>query len=446
MSISCMPGSAWPSRIANIAAAIFISASGTTNVVYGFSKGDSLATSLVWAGVAGAVAIVFALAWPALIKSVDTKRWSAALISLVALLLAGAYSVTAALGSASGGRANATATETATTDARTKAQSAYDTAKAELDTLAASKPASDLQALIAGAQAELAKLPPARPAAEIDALIRGAAMNPRGAHGCTAINGSLRMSCPKLEAEKARADQRERLTGKITGWTVEIGQAEQRLQVQRAAARAAMDRASGELAKIQPAKVANSDAVALARYLGALGLHVTPTRLNDLLVLLAVLMIESGGGLSLAIGMALSGPPARAPEARPDSPATEARTDRTPPANAQDAPADTASGQAEHSRTPPVVQRPALAVQPSELTAWLRLQGGRAETSMRRLASVLGRSPSGVHEELRRLVASGLITAVPSCDPLISFMSTMHSYTEGPTTSSPNVAVSPFVS
>ena len=44
--------------------------------------------------------------------------------------------------------------------------------------------------------------------------------------------------------------------------------------------------------------------------------------------------------------------------------------------------------------------------------AWLRLQGGRAETSMRRLASELGRSPSGVHEGLRRLVASGLITAV----------------------------------
>ena len=51
-------------------------------------------------------------------------------------------------------------------------------------------------------------------------------------------------------------------------------------------------------------------------------------------------------------------------------------------------------------------------VRPSELTAWLRLQGGRAETSMRRLASALGRSPSGVHEELRRLVASGMITRV----------------------------------
>jgi hypothetical protein len=69
-----------------------------------------------------------------------------------------------------------------------------------------------------------------------------------------------------------------------------------------------MDRASAELAKIAPAKVANSDAKALARYLAALGADVTPDRLNDLLVLLAVLTIEAGGGLSLAIGMALSGP------------------------------------------------------------------------------------------------------------------------------------------
>ena len=52
-----------------------------------------------------------------------------------------------------------------------------------------------------------------------------------------------------------------------------------------------MDRASGELASTQPAKVANSDAKALARHLDAAGLHVTPGWLTDLLALLAVLMI-----------------------------------------------------------------------------------------------------------------------------------------------------------
>jgi len=128
VTIPTTAASPWPARCAYLSASIFIGASGATNVVYGWSKGDTFAASLVWAGVAGAVAIVFALSWPALIRSVDAKRWSAALIALVAMLLSGAYSVTAALGSAAGGRANAAATETATTDARTKAQVAYDTA------------------------------------------------------------------------------------------------------------------------------------------------------------------------------------------------------------------------------------------------------------------------------------------------------------------------------
>jgi hypothetical protein len=56
--------------------------------------------------------------------------------------------------------------------------------------------------------------------------------------------------------------------------------------------------------------VANSDAKALARHLAAIGLDITADRLNDLLVLLAVLMIEAGGGVSLALGIALSAAPA----------------------------------------------------------------------------------------------------------------------------------------
>jgi predicted transcriptional regulator len=44
---------------------------------------------------------------------------------------------------------------------------------------------------------------------------------------------------------------------------------------------------------------------------------------------------------------------------------------------------------------------------------WLAARGGRAQTSMRRLAREIGRSPSGVHDEIGRLVASGAIT-VPS--------------------------------
>jgi hypothetical protein len=152
MTTPTTTASPWPARCAYISAAIFTAASGLTNLNYGWQKGDTFATSLVWSGVAGAVAIVFALSWPALIRSVDARRWSAALISLVALALSGAYSITAALGSASGGRTNAATIETATTDARTKAQAAYDAAKAELDGLKPARPAAELEPLIRSAR------------------------------------------------------------------------------------------------------------------------------------------------------------------------------------------------------------------------------------------------------------------------------------------------------
>jgi len=50
------------------------------------------------------------------------------------------------------------------------------------------------------------------------------------------------------------------------------------------------------------------DAKALTRYLSAVGLEVGPDRLSDLLVLLAAIMVEVGGRLSLAIEMVLSEP------------------------------------------------------------------------------------------------------------------------------------------
>lgn len=326
--------SRWPARAAYVAAAIFTLASGGTNLIYGWQKGADLAGSVVWAGVSLGAAIIFALSWPATIKSLEARRWSAAAMSIVALLLAGSYSVTAALGSASGGRANAAATETAMMEARSKAQSSYDAAKAELDVLAAAKPAAELQSLIEGAKAQLAKLPAARSVAEVEASLRATQREPQR-YGCALINGSMAMSCPKLDGELARAQQRERLTAKIAGWTADIGQADQRQADRRARLKADMDRASGELAKIQPARVANSDAKALARFLLAVGIDATPDRLNDLLVLLAVVMIESGGGLSLALGMALSAAPVvpdrdqqASPPVVPDRPAVP--TDASP--------------------------------------------------------------------------------------------------------------------
>jgi hypothetical protein len=406
VTISKTGHSPWPARCAYLSSAIFIVASGMTNIVYGFGKGDSLATSCVWAGVAGAVAIVLALSWPALIKSVDARRWSAAMFSLMALLLSGAYSVTAALGSAAGARAMAAATETATTDARANAKAAYDTAKAELEALSTAKPTAEMQTQIEAARGELTKLAPTRSIAELEALMR------RGCPTSSVLTGQVKTHCTKNDVELARAWERSRLTAKVAELTKDAGKAEERLAGQRAAARTAMEKASAVLASIQPARMANSDAKALTRYLGAVGLEVGPDRLNDLLVLLAVIMVEVGGGLSLAIGMALSGPPGGTTAAPASAASVETGQSETPPAHPPQALANAVSALAEPQRLAVSKQvSGAAATRTSDLAAWLRQHGGLADTSMRRLASALGRSPSGVHEELRRLVASGLITA-----------------------------------
>ena len=234
-----------PQALAFLAAILFTLSSGTLNVLYGLTKGSDALTSTVWCALAVATSIIFALSWPALIRSLETRRWSAAMMALVALLLAGAYSVSAALGSAAGGRANATIAETATTDARQKLQATYDLAKAELASLKPTKPVAELEALKASWHQRMGKREPWF-----------------------------------YDADLARAKRRAELEQKI-------------------------ERATADLAKITPARQANSDAKALARYLSAVGIDASPERLNDLLVVLAILLIEAGGGLSLAVGLSL---------------------------------------------------------------------------------------------------------------------------------------------
>jgi hypothetical protein len=254
----------WPARLCYAAAAIFSLAGGGTNLIYGWNKGTDLPSSLVWAAVSLGVSIVFGSSWPAFIRSMDAKHWSRAVMVLAALLISGAYSVSAALGSAMGGRARAAIEAKDVEDRKAKAQATWDAAKVEFDALTTAKPATDLQPLIDNAKADPAKLSASRAVAEIEALIRGAAMHPNRGGGCTAVNGSLRMSCPKLEAKRARAAQRDRLTKSIAMWTADIARADQRRADQREKAKAAMDKAADELANTGPARVANSDAVALS--------------------------------------------------------------------------------------------------------------------------------------------------------------------------------------
>lgn len=398
MPVSTTAASPWPRNFAFAAAVVLSGASGSINVQYGFSKGDTLAGSLTWAAVAGAVAVILALSVPALIRSIEARRWSAALMAGLALLLSATFSITAALGSASGARTNAASAELATTDARARAQAAHDRAQAELDGLIAAKPASELQGLIEATKAELAKLPAGRSVAELEAAINAARRDP-WRYGCAAVNGSLAVSCPKLDGELARARNRERMAAKLTGLVEDAGKATDRVTEQRAVARTALDRAAAELAGLRPAKVANSDAVALARYLTALGADITPQRLNDLLVLLSVLMLELGGSAAIAIGMALTGPVASTDQPRPattNTPAELARTVRTP------APAVAAVQLLQPSVT-------AARLSGSDIIGCLQASGGQIE-GVRRLAVRVGRPRSTVSDECHRLAAAGQVT------------------------------------
>ena len=245
MFATSMRAPTWPARLSFLAAGMFTLASGGTNLFYGIAKGTDAASSLVWATVSIGVSIIFALSWPAFIVSLDRRQWARAALVLTALFFTGTYSVTAALGSAMGGRANAAIEEKDTTDKRTKAQAAYDVAKAELATLKPSRPVAELEAMRKSWHERMGKK---------DAWF--------------------------YEPELARAKRRAELEAKV-------------------------ERAAAELANTGSAKVANSDALALAAYLSALGIETSADRVNKLLVLLAVLVIECGGGLALAVGMAL---------------------------------------------------------------------------------------------------------------------------------------------
>jgi hypothetical protein len=344
-----------PALFACLSAGIFATASGVLNVTYGWNKGTDMASSTTWAAVAAAVAIIFSLSWPALIRSLEARRWSAAAMTLAALLLSGAYSVTAALGSAAGGRADTAMLETATADARKRAQAAYDSS-----------------------QSELAKISAARPVGEVEALLAAAKPQCRVvvAHG---FRDTVCSPPANLSAELARAKRRAEL--EATSAT-----------------------AAGQLAITGPAKQANSDAKAVSSYLSAIGLDVDADRVSRLLVLLSVLIVECGAGLSLTVGLSLSATQASVPQAASGQD-TQLRTSQTTAADAaQDAP--NAAG-----RTLPDTRT--ASVQTSGLEDWLRGQGGKAHVGMRRLGAALGCSPSAAHDAVRRAAAAGVVRATP---------------------------------
>ena len=341
-------GPIWPARLSYLAAGLFTAASTGTNLIYGWSKGADTASSLVWAAVSLAVSVVFALSWPAFIVSLDRRQWARAVMVLIALIITGSYSIVAALGSASGGRVDAAANETAAANARKNAQAAYDKATADL-----------------------AALKPTRPLAELEALV--------------AVPAPCRIV--------VNLQGRQTICAHPTSLTAELGRAKRRAELEQK-----IEAARIELSA--PAtRQANSDAAALAGYFGALGWKIEADTLNKLLALLAVLVIELGGGASLAVGMALSEK-------------TSVRPDHIEPCDgtATVPPRDPWGGTV--PRRPATIkakQRNLVDTTETALLRSLQDHGGTVTGGRRALGRNLGVSATQVNRVLDKLVAAGVV-------------------------------------
>lgn len=173
----------------------------------------------------------------------------------MAIGLTGAYSFTAAIGASAGQRITSQVTQTDTDGTRARLQTAYQTAKEELQGLPASSGTT----------------------AELEAKIAVLKATP-GSNGCEKIDGPVsKRVCPEaagLEIEQAKAAHRDQLEG-------------------------AMTEANRALEKLGPAKVANSDASAINGYLAVAGITISTDAINRWLALLAVALVEFGGGLAL---------------------------------------------------------------------------------------------------------------------------------------------------
>jgi hypothetical protein len=178
--------------------------------------------------------------------------------------------------------------------------------------------------------------------------------------------------------------------------TPELGRAKRRAELEAAFAKTTDQMAANDqLATTRPAKVANADAKALAFYLQAIGWEVDADRINRLLVILAVLLVECGAGLSLTVGLALSGAAVGRTEASAAAPADHPGQSVQPPVQALPSTPATA----------PVLPT----ARPATVLDWVAGQGGRALTSRRKLADALGRPATTVADEHARLAAAGAI-------------------------------------
>jgi hypothetical protein len=291
--------------------------------------------------------------------------------------LAVLFSLTAELTFMAMARGDLVAERSGEADAAKKAEARYARAEAELTTLAAARPASELVPQIAKLKAT------------------------PGSNACKRINGDIsREVCGQvadLEAEAARDTRRRELE-------------------------ATMRDAEAERSKTPGVMAADPGASALSLYVATIGVTVSPELLSMWLPLIGVLALEVGAAFAVLLVKAVEPAPAhRAPgSAANDAPHVAAPAlpqlvtaevpQIVPEAQAQDAPA-----------APPKVRakRPTKDDDDSgggsrrralgDLLGRLKSQGGELTATSRGLAALLGTSKGTVHRAIADAMAAGMI-------------------------------------
>jgi hypothetical protein len=278
------------------------------------------------------------------------------------IALCGTYSFTAAIGASAGQRLKSAAAQTDSDGARKRLRAAYDDANAELKNLA-----------------------PTSSVAELDAKIVALKQTP-GANNCTKIDGPISkrvcLEASALEVERARSKRRQEL-------------------------QTAMAEASSHLSQLGPAKLANTDAAAIQSYLEVAGVKISVDALNRWLALLAVALVEFGGGLAFALASIL--------RERVAIPAVQIEAPSNPPkAKAVDTDEKAKKIEAKPSlklvssrKTP---RKSARADFGERMLALVKERGGELYAGHRPLAKALGCSTANVGKVLRSLSDAGHVT------------------------------------
>lgn len=355
-----------------LAGCTFTAASATTNFLYGVGKSPELPQQIVWGAMAVAASVALALAPSVILRAISRRSFFGVLTGLTVLTLFGAFSLTSALGSAFGNRTASQSEVTAIEDARSRLTTAYDAAQVELSTLAATRPIGELEA-------EIAKLK-ATP----------------GSNGCTKEpDGPISFRI----CRQAGLD------------SIELGRAQRRAELEKASAEAAE-----RLSALPAARIANADATALSAFALKLGIAADAEQVKPWLALLAVLLLEFGGGLCFAVCGQLMADQydAKAAERRTAESEMPEEASIAAEASVLDGPLSRAAEELTAAPATVAIAAQVVADLPGRIVAMLKSYGSDLLGSNRTIATALGCSPTEAGEALDGLATAGAVTVTRS--------------------------------